>query len=114
MTGVLLILVAAGVLTYGLHELAEAGAGATLALPSLAAAELERKGTFSTAALAQAGYSLAIHGSHDTRLDSHLAIALEENGAEWEGFVVDFADPEAAEELVAVALNERPSVLSGG
>ncbi len=51
--------------------------------------------------LARAGYSLAIHGSHDTRLDSSLALALEEEGTEWEGFVVDFTDADGAEELVA-------------
>lgn len=51
--------------------------------------------------LAEAGYALAIHGSHDVRLDSALALALESNATEWEGFVADFADPEAAEELVA-------------
>ena len=60
-----------------------------------------RLGGIITAALARAGHSLAIHGSHDTRLDSHLALALEEAGTEWDGFVVDFADPEGAEELVA-------------
>ncbi|AUW58005.1 short-chain dehydrogenase [Sphingobium sp. SCG-1] len=51
--------------------------------------------------LAEAGYALAIHGSHDVRLDSALALALEAHATEWEGFVADFADPEAAEELVA-------------
>jgi len=60
-----------------------------------------RLGGVIAAAFARAGYSLAIHGSHDTRLDSHLALALEENGSEWDGFVADFADPESAEELVA-------------
>lgn len=60
-----------------------------------------RLGGIIAAALAKAGHSLAIHGSHDTRLDSHLALTLEEEGTPWEGFVVDFADPEAAEELVA-------------
>lgn len=60
-----------------------------------------RLGGVIAAALARAGHSLAIHGSHDTRLDSHLALALEESGTEWDGFVVDFADPESAEELIA-------------
>jgi NAD(P)-dependent dehydrogenase (short-subunit alcohol dehydrogenase family) len=60
-----------------------------------------RLGGIIAAALAKAGHSLAIHGSHDTRLDSHLALTLEEQGAQWEGFVVDFADPENAEELIA-------------
>lgn len=61
-----------------------------------------RLGGVIAGALATAGYSLALHGSHDTRLDSHLALTLEECGTEWEGFVVDFADPEAAEELIAM------------
>ena len=60
-----------------------------------------RLGGVITGALARAGHSLAIHGSHDTRLDSHLALTFEEEATEWEGFVVDFADPEGAEELVA-------------
>lgn len=60
-----------------------------------------RLGGIIAAALAKAGHSLAIHGSHDTRLDSHLALTFEDEGTEWEGFVVDFADPEGAEELVA-------------
>lgn len=61
-----------------------------------------RLGGIIAAALAKAGHSLAIHGSHDTRLDSHLALTFEEEGTQWEGFVVDFADPEGAEELVAM------------
>ncbi|KEQ55378.1 SDR family oxidoreductase [Sphingobium chlorophenolicum] len=61
-----------------------------------------RLGGIIAAAFARAGYSLAIHGSHDTRLDSHLALTLEENATEWEGFTVDFSDPESAEELVAL------------
>ena len=60
-----------------------------------------RLGGIIAGALARAGHSLAIHGSHDTRLDSHLALTLEEEGTQWEGFVVDFADPENAEELIA-------------
>lgn len=60
-----------------------------------------RLGAVIAAGFARAGYSLAIHGSHDTRLDSTLALALEENGTEWDGFTADFADPEGAEELVA-------------
>ncbi len=60
-----------------------------------------RLGGVIAAGFARAGYSLAIHGSHDTRLDSALALTLDENGAEWDGFTADFADPESAEELVA-------------
>src|SRR3546814_15071831 len=61
-----------------------------------------RLGGIIAAAFARDGYSLAIHGSHDTRLDSHLVLALEENATEWEGFTVDFSDPEGAAELVAL------------
>jgi len=61
-----------------------------------------RLGGIIAAAFARAGHSLALHGSHDTRLDSHLALALEENGTDWDGFVVDFSDPESAEELIAM------------
>ena len=60
-----------------------------------------RLGGVIAAGFARAGYSLAIHGSHDTRLDSALALTLDENGTEWDGFTADFADPESAEELVA-------------
>lgn len=61
-----------------------------------------RLGAVIAAEFARCGHSLAIHGSHDTRLDSHLALALEENGTDWEGFTADFADLESAEELVAI------------
>lgn len=64
--------------------------------------------------LAEAGYALAIHGSHDVRLDSALALSLESNATEWEGFVADFADPEAAEELiveVAARFGRPPDLL---
>lgn len=60
-----------------------------------------RLGGVIAAGFAHAGYSLAIHGSHDTRLDSALALTLDENGTEWDGFTADFSDPESAEELVA-------------
>ncbi|MCI4589739.1 SDR family oxidoreductase [Sphingobium sp. BYY-5] len=73
-----------------------------------------RLGGIIAATLAKAGHSLAIHGSHDTRLDSHLALTLEEEGTEWDGFVVDFADPESAEELVgmvAARFGRPPDIL---
>lgn len=60
-----------------------------------------RLGGAIAAALAEAGFVLAIHGSHDTRLESALALALEAHETQWEGFVADFSDPESAEELVA-------------
>ncbi|HUD92710.1 SDR family oxidoreductase [Sphingobium sp.] len=73
-----------------------------------------RLGGIIAATLAKAGHSLAIHGSHDTRLDSHLALTFEEQGTEWDGFVVDFADPEGAEELVgmvAARFGRPPDIL---
>ena len=60
-----------------------------------------RLGAVIAAALAEAGFTLAIHGSQDTRLDSALALALEKHETDWHGFVADFADPESAEDLVA-------------
>ncbi|RVT43296.1 SDR family oxidoreductase [Sphingobium algorifonticola] len=60
-----------------------------------------RLGAAISVALAAQGYALALHGSHDVRLESALALALEDHATEWEGFVADFADPEAAEELIA-------------
>lgn len=60
-----------------------------------------RLGGVIAAALARAGYALAIHGSHDTKLDPRLAAAMTDAETDWEGFVADFADPEAAEELIA-------------
>lgn len=60
-----------------------------------------RLGAAIAAALAQAGYALAIHGSHDVHLDEALADSFDMHGTSWEGFVADFTDPEAAEELIA-------------
>jgi NAD(P)-dependent dehydrogenase (short-subunit alcohol dehydrogenase family) len=73
-----------------------------------------RLGAVIATALAEAGFALAIHGSHEVGLSSALALALERNGTEWEGFVADFADPEAAEELVvrtAAAFGRPPDLL---
>lgn len=60
-----------------------------------------RLGAHIAAALAHAGYRLAIHGSHDAEPDPHLATALTETGADWRGFVADFTDPASAEPLMA-------------
>ncbi|WP_419722969.1 SDR family oxidoreductase [Sphingobium aquiterrae] len=73
-----------------------------------------RLGAAIATALADAGFALAIHGSHDVGLSSSLALALERNGTEWEGLIADFSDPEAAEELVvrtAAAFGRPPDVL---
>lgn len=73
-----------------------------------------RLGGVIATALAREGYALAIHGSHDTRLDAALALAMEEMGTSWEGFVADFTDLEAAEELIAnvsVTFGRPPDLL---
>ena len=73
-----------------------------------------RLGAEISSALSRAGYALALHGSHDVRLESSLALTLEANATEWEGFVADFADPEAAEELigeVAAKFGRPPDLL---
>jgi NAD(P)-dependent dehydrogenase (short-subunit alcohol dehydrogenase family) len=60
-----------------------------------------RLGAAIACAFADAGYALAIHGYHDTRLDRELRDAVERNTTSWEGFVADFSDSEAPETLVA-------------
>lgn len=47
-------------------------------------------------ALGQAGYRLALHGSHDCDLEDWLAEGLAGAGVEWAGFVADFAQPDTA------------------
>lgn len=59
-----------------------------------------RLGAVISTALAKAGYALAIHGSHDVRLDPGLEVALADHQTEWLGFVADFTDPEAATRLI--------------
>jgi NAD(P)-dependent dehydrogenase (short-subunit alcohol dehydrogenase family) len=76
-----------------------------------------RLGAVIATALAREGFALAIHGSQDTRLDSALALALEEHATPWEGFVADFSDPESAEEMIgAVSLHfgRPPDLLVNG
>jgi NAD(P)-dependent dehydrogenase (short-subunit alcohol dehydrogenase family) len=60
-----------------------------------------RLGARITAALAKAGYRIAIHGSHDAEPDSALAEVLAASGQDWHGFVADFADPANAAQLMA-------------
>lgn len=54
--------------------------------------------------LAEAGYALAIHGSHDVALDEALADALANHGNPWQGFVADFTEEGAAPALMAEAI----------
>jgi NAD(P)-dependent dehydrogenase (short-subunit alcohol dehydrogenase family) len=60
-----------------------------------------RLGAGIAAALARAGYHLALHGSHDADPEPALAAALAETGTTWHGFVADFTDPAAALHLFA-------------
>lgn len=59
-----------------------------------------RLGASIAIALAKAGYALAIHGSHDVKLDPQLEQVLGDAGAEWHGFVADFIDPAAVSDLI--------------
>ncbi len=73
-----------------------------------------RLGGIIAGALAKAGYILAIHGSHDTLLDGGMAQLFEEHGTAWQGFVADFTNLEAADELVAnvaAAFGRPPDLL---
>jgi pteridine reductase len=55
-----------------------------------------RLGAAISARLAQDGWTLAIHGAHDTVPDADLAKVL----GDWHGFVADLSDPEAVRKLV--------------
>lgn len=62
--------------------------------------------------LARAGWVVAIHGSHDATPEPALAEALA--GAEWRGFVADFAQPGTAGALMAeviAAFGRAPDLL---
>lgn len=58
-----------------------------------------RLGAHIALALGKAGYQVAMHGSHDCRLEDWLAKGLSDGGAKWAGFVADFAHPESATAL---------------
>lgn len=73
-----------------------------------------RLGAAVSAALAQAGCVLAIHGSHDVELDAALAATLEQCGTQWRGFIADFEEAAEADALigqVADAFGRAPDVL---
>ena len=73
-----------------------------------------RLGARIAGALARAGYRLALHGSHDAAPDAELARTLAETGVEWQGFVADFEQPEAATALmdaVAAHFGQGPDLL---
>lgn len=58
-----------------------------------------RLGAAIAARLAEAGYAVAIHGSHDADPEPGLEAVLA--ATEWHGFVADFTDPAAATGLMA-------------
>lgn len=73
-----------------------------------------RLGAHISGALARAGYRLALHGSRNAVPEDDLARILAETGAQWHGFVADFAQPEAATGLmqaVAAHFNAVPDLL---
>ncbi len=50
--------------------------------------------------LADEGYALALHASHDAEPEDALRAKLEETGAQWRVFAADFTDVERVERLV--------------
>lgn len=73
-----------------------------------------RLGACVTAALARAGYDLAIHGVQDASPEPALTNALWEAKAGWRGFVGDLREPEVAVELlpeVTRAFGRAPDLL---
>lgn len=73
-----------------------------------------RLGGHISAALARAGYTLAIHGSHDVALDPLLVEALEQSGTRWQGFIADFTDPASVQPMMEQVIGhfgQAPAVL---
>lgn len=64
-----------------------------------------RLGARIAAGLAEAGYVLAIHGSHDAEPDAALAATLTSAGLPWHGFVADFTEAGGAETLLTAVIN---------
>jgi len=73
-----------------------------------------RLGAAIAARLAQAGYDLALHGSHDAEPEAALTDVVAAAGRTWRGFVGDFARPAVALDLfgqVAAAFGRVPDLL---
>lgn len=73
-----------------------------------------RLGGAIASALAQDGYTLAIHGSMDCEPEENLIATLTEAGANWQGFCADFSDPASATQLmqrVVDAFGMTPNLL---
>lgn len=56
-------------------------------------------------ALAEAGYHIAVHGSHDAAPDAELMAGLAATGVDWHGFVADFEQPESASGLMRAVMD---------
>ena len=61
---------------------------------------VRRLGAHIAAGLADAGYVLALHGHSDVAPDGALLAVLEKNNTNWSGFIADFADAGAPENLL--------------
>lgn len=59
-----------------------------------------RVGAVIAAHLAQAGYSLALHGHSDAKPDDNLRAILNETACEWHGFRADLSDAAAPDILI--------------
>ena len=73
-----------------------------------------RIGAAIAARLAQQGYALALHASHDPALETELAAAIASAGVAWQTFTADFADPAAVAGLVPAVtahFGRAPSLL---
>ena len=73
-----------------------------------------RLGGAIAARLAREGWAVAIHGSHSAEPEPELSLAFSVSGAEWQGFVADFAEPGAAKglmEAVTEAFGRAPDLL---
>lgn len=64
-----------------------------------------RLGARIAGALAEAGYALAIHGSHTASPDSALAAVLDEYGSDYRCIAADFGDPTGPDRLFAAVVD---------
>ncbi|MPT47238.1 MAG: SDR family oxidoreductase [Sphingobium sp.] len=69
-----------------------------------------RLGAHISGALAQAGYRLALHASHNAVPDAGLSRILSQTDAQWHGFTADFSEPQTATGLMQAVANHFGSV----
>lgn len=74
--------------------------GAELPL-ALVTGSHRRLGAHIALALGRAGYSLALHGSHDCEIEDWFSSEVSAAGIRWAGFVADFEQPHAPHTLMA-------------